>query len=76
MPERRIRVETSSSSSPHGYKVSSYDDTYWVYYLSGVGFFSDDWDQIGKTRSLEDAIVIIRVHASKFGTVRDLEFRD
>jgi hypothetical protein len=76
MSERRIRVNTSSSSSPHGYKVSSYDDTYWIYHLSSVGIFSDDWDQIGKTRSLEDALVIIRAHASKFGIVRDIEFRD
>ena len=76
MSEKRIRVNTSSSSSPHGYKLISGVNTYGIYYLRSVGIFSDDWDRIGEAKNVEDALVIIHIHASRFGIVRDIEFRD
>jgi hypothetical protein len=75
MAEKRITVKTSSNLSPHGYKIDSNGDKFWVYHLKGVGLFSNDWYLIGTTRSQEEAIAIIRSHASQFGTIRDLEIR-
>lgn len=46
------------------FKVSSYDGTYYVYQVN-VGLISNDNSLIGKTRSLEDALTLIRSYAGR-----------
>ena len=46
------------------FKVSHYDGTYYVYQVI-AGFISNDNNLIGKTRSLEDALTLIRSYAGR-----------
>lgn len=46
------------------FKVEQYSGYYYVYYMS-IGFLFDDKDFIGKTRSFEDAISLIRSYSGK-----------
>lgn len=46
------------------FKVSSYDGTYYVYQVN-AGFISNENNLIGKTRSLEDALTLIRSYSGK-----------
>jgi hypothetical protein len=46
------------------FKVSHYDGTYYVYQVN-TGLISNDNNQIGKTRSLEDAFTLIRSYSGR-----------
>lgn len=63
--ERRVTAKTSDGNK--SYRISEYSGSYTCYRVNS-GFFSSD-DNIGKARSLEDALSIIRSHASKWGSV-------
>ena len=46
------------------YKVAEYDGWFYVYKVD-VGFISDSSASIGKTRSLKDALDLIKSHSGK-----------
>ena len=46
------------------FKVSSYDGTFYIYKVT-VGIISDDKYEIGKTRSFDDALSIIRSYSGQ-----------
>lgn len=46
------------------YKVSESGGTFYVYHVR-VGIFTDSTNDIGKTRSLEDALTLIKVHSGQ-----------
>ncbi len=46
------------------YKISEYDDTYYVYHVI-VHLLSNDNDLIGETDSLEVALTLIRSHSGE-----------
>lgn len=46
------------------FKVSSYDGTYYVYQVN-AGLIANDNNLIGKTRSLEDALTLIRSYSGR-----------
>lgn len=68
MSSKRIAVDTASKKGQL-FKVSEYGGRFYVYKVT-VGFFSDDLNQLGESRSLEDAIQIIKAFAG--GSVRDI----
>lgn len=46
------------------YKISTYDDWFHAYHVD-VGFISNSNKSIGKTRSLADALELIKSHSGK-----------
>ncbi len=46
------------------YKVSEYDGWFYAYKVN-VGFISDSSTSIGKTRSLKDALDLIKSHSGR-----------
>jgi len=46
------------------FKIESYNNQYNVYHMN-IGILFDDKDFIGKTRSFEDAISLIRSHSGR-----------
>jgi hypothetical protein len=69
--DKKVIVETGKQKQL--FKVHEYDGRYTVY-LINVGFFMDDSRKIGETRSLEDAITLIK--ASVDGSVRNVEIKN
>ena len=61
------RVSVKTSSGTFLYKVSEYDGKY--YCLKYIDSFFGSWSDIGKSRSFEDALSIIKSHARKYGAV-------
>jgi len=61
MSARRIVTQGGGNNL---YKVSEYDNWYYVY-EAGRGFFSTGTLDIGKTRSFKDALDIIRAYTGK-----------
>lgn len=62
---KRVSVKTSSGTKL--YKIGESGGTY--YCMKYVDSFFGGWDDIGKARSLEDALAIIKSHARKYGSV-------
>ena len=60
---KEIWIETSDGDK--NYKIDKNEGEYFFYKLTGVGFFSDDCDEIGKAKSIEDAITLCKIHATK-----------
>ena len=61
------RVSVKTSSGKYLYKVSEYSGKY--YCLKFVDSFWGSWCDIGSSRSLEDALCLIKSHASRYGRV-------
>jgi hypothetical protein len=62
---KEISVRTSTGT--YLYKVSEYGGTYYCYKWKDSLFGS--WIDIGKARNLEDAISLIKSHASQYGSI-------
>ncbi len=63
----------NTSSGGKFYKLSQTSGIWYCYRYAG-GLFSNNWDQIGKARSMEDAITICRSHATRYGRVYGVDF--
>lgn len=61
MAKRTVVVQGGGANL---YEVSDYDGTFYAYKVD-VGFISDTRRDIGKTRSLEDALALVRSHSGK-----------
>lgn len=59
--DRRVVVQGGGANL---YKISEYDSWFHVYHVS-VGLLSDSNKSIGKTRSLTDALALIKAHSGK-----------
>jgi hypothetical protein len=62
---KEISVKTSSGTKL--YKVSGNGGTF--YFMKYVDSFFGSWEDIGKARSLEDILSVIKSHAAKYGSV-------
>lgn len=69
--EKRVTAKTSDGSK--SYRVSEYSGKYTCYKVNS-GLFSSD-DKIGSASSLEDALSVIKSHASKWGTVYSVDLK-
>jgi len=70
--EKEVTVKTSSGGKV--YKVSEHSGTYYCYKWQDV-WLSSSWSSIGSARSMEDALIVIKSHASQYGTVYDVNFK-
>jgi hypothetical protein len=61
MSDRRVIVRGGGKNL---YRISDYNGTYRAYWIN-VGFFWDDKEFIGKARSLEDALALIKSHSGR-----------
>lgn len=59
--DRRVVVKGGGANL---YKISEYAGQLYVYHVS-VGFLSNSNTSLGKTRSLQDALAIIKSHSGK-----------
>ncbi len=62
---KEVAVKTSSGTKL--YKISQDGGTY--YCMKYVDSFFGSWTDIGKARSFEDALSIIKSHARKYGRI-------
>lgn len=62
---KEVSVKTSSGTKL--YKISESGGKY--YCMKYVDSFFSSWNDIGKARSLEDAISLIKSHACEYGSV-------
>lgn len=65
MSKRRVTAKTADGNK--SYTVNESSGKYYCYKVNS-GLFSSD-DKVGEARSLEDALSVIKSHASKWGTV-------
>jgi hypothetical protein len=72
MSAKRIVIDTDRKKGQL-FKVSESGGRFYAYKAS-VGFISDDLKKLGESRSLEDAIQIIK--ASVDGSVRDIKMSE
>ena len=72
MCSKRIVIDTASNRGQL-FKVSEYGGRFYVYKVR-VRLITNDYDQIGESRSLEDAIQIIKAYAD--GSVCDIKISD
>lgn len=72
MSAKRIVIDTDRKKGQL-FKVSESSGKFYVYDVN-VGFISDSLTKIGESRSLQDAIEIIK--ASVDGTVRNIKIAD
>lgn len=69
--DKRVTAKTSDGSK--SYRISEYSGKYTCYRVNG-GIFSSD-DKVGSASSLEDALSVIKSHASKYGSVYSVDLR-
>jgi len=69
--DRKVIIDTGNQKQL--FKVREYDGRFTVYRIN-VGFFTDDSRKIGETRSLEDAITLIKTSVD--GSVRNVEIKN
>jgi hypothetical protein len=68
---QNITVVTSSGKKY--YKIEKYEGKNHIYKFKSAGFFSDDYDKLGSTSSMEDAISLIRSDASQYGSISSVD---
>ena len=70
--DRKIIIDTDKKRGQL-FKVHEYDGRFTAYRIE-AGFIFDDSRKIGETRSLEDAITLIKTSVA--GTVRNVQIKD
>jgi hypothetical protein len=68
--EKKLTVKTKSGKK--SYKITDSGSSHICYYHSGS--ILSGWTSIGKAKSLDDAVSVIKSHAASFGTILGLEF--
>ena len=72
--KKEITIKTSGSDSNKYYKIEEYKGTYQCY-IGRFSTWSSNWDSIGKAKVYDDALALIRSHASQFGSITDFEIK-
>lgn len=67
---------TLSSKQDKYYKITDYKSYFYAYYKYRDGFFSgENYEEIGKARNYDDAVMICRTHALQFGRIEKMTVR-